>query len=163
MKGIRALTLPAVVALVVGNMVGTSMYTLPASLANAVGPLGLVSWLLTAAGYFFVALVYASLGSRYPKTGGRDVYARGACGEGAAFGEFAAFQTVWTYWFSAVIGNAAIVTGVVGYAVGLVPVLGKSAWAQFALAQALLWGLCALNVVGVRKSGWAQIAFVVMN
>jgi len=157
MKGIRALTLPAVVALVVGNMVGTSMYTLPASLANAVGPLGLVSWLLTAAGYLFVALVYASLGSRYPKTGGPYVYAR------EAFGEFAAFQTVWTYWFSAVIGNAAIVTGVVGYAVGLVPVLGKSAWAQFALAQALLWGLCALNVVGVRKSGWAQIAFVVMN
>ena len=157
MKGIRALTLPAVVALVVGNMVGTSMYTLPASLAHAVGPLGLVAWLLTAAGYLFVALVYASLGTRYPKTGGPYVYAR------EAFGEFAGFQTVWTYWFSAVIGNAAIVTGVVGYAVGLVPALGNSAWAQFALAQALLWGLCALNVVGVRKSGWAQITFVVLN
>ena len=43
---------------------------------------------------------------------GPYVYAR------EAFGDFAAFQTVWSYWFSAVIGNAAIVTGVVGYAVG---------------------------------------------
>jgi basic amino acid/polyamine antiporter, APA family len=157
MKGIRALTLPAVVALVVGNMVGTSMYTLPASLAHAVGPLGLVAWLLTAAGYLFVALVYASLGTRYPKTGGPYIYAR------EAFGEFTGFQTVWTYWFSAVIGNAAIVTGVVGYAVGLVPALGKSVWPQFALAQALIWGLCALNVMGVRTSGRAQIVFVVCN
>ncbi len=157
MKGIRALTLPAVVALVVGNMVGTSMYTLPASLAKTVGPLGLVAWLLTAAGYLFVALVYASLGTRYPKTGGPYVYVR------EAFGEFAGFQTVWTYWFSAVIGNAGIVTGVVAYAVGIVPALAHSVWAQFLLAQALLWGLCALNIVGVRQSGRAQILFVVCN
>jgi APA family basic amino acid/polyamine antiporter len=156
-RGVRALTLPAVVALVVGNMVGTSVYTLPASLASAVGPLGLFAWLLTAAGYLFVAIVYASLGTRYPKTGGPYVYAR------EAFGEFAGFLTVWTYWFSAVIGNAAIVTGVVGYAVGIVPALGQSVWAQFALAQGLLWALCALNVAGVRWSGRAQIAFVLCN
>ncbi|HEU4452960.1 MAG TPA: amino acid permease [Longimicrobium sp.] len=149
---VRGLTLLGTVALCVGNMVGTSVYTLPASLAEAVGPLGVLAWALTAAGYLFVALVYASLGTRYPLTGGPYVYAR------EAFGEFAGFQAVWAYWFSAVIGNAGIVTGVVGYAVGFSPRLEGSVLLQFLLAQALLWGLCLLNVVGVRQSARVQIA-----
>jgi basic amino acid/polyamine antiporter, APA family len=136
-------------------MVGTSIYTLPASLASTSGPLGLAAWGLTAAGYLFVAAVYASLGARYPRTGGPYVYAR------EAFGDFAGFQTVWAYWFSAVIGNAGIVTGVVGYAVGFSPAIAASPWLQFVLAQALLWGLCGLNVLGVRASSRLQIAVMV--
>jgi len=90
---VRGLTLVSTVALVVGNMVGTSVYTLPASLALGVGPIQIVSWTLAAAGYLFVALVYAS------------------------------------------IGNAGIVTGVVGYVTGFVPVLGSHAVYRFAIAQ----------------------------
>jgi APA family basic amino acid/polyamine antiporter len=149
---VRGLTLLATVALVVGNMVGTSVYTLPASLAAAVGPLGIGAWVLTAAGYLFVALVYASLGTRYPVTGGPYVFAR------EAFGEFAGFQSVWSYWISAVVGNAGIVTAVVGYAVGFSKPLAGSVILQFALAQALLWGLCLLNVIGVRQSARLQVA-----
>jgi APA family basic amino acid/polyamine antiporter len=157
MSLVRGVTLAGATALVVGNMVGTSIYTLPASLAKATGPLGVVAWAVTAFGYFFVALCYASLGTRYPKTGGPYVYAR------EAFGEYLGFQTVWAYWFSAVIGNAAIVTGVVGYAVGLSDRLAGSTLWQFLLAQALLWGLCLLNVLGVRKSARLQIAVVLLN
>jgi APA family basic amino acid/polyamine antiporter len=149
---VRGLTLLGTVALVVGNMVGTSVYTLPASLAQTTGPLGVAAWALTAAGYLFVALVYASLGTRYPLTGGPYVYAR------EAFGEFAGFQAVWAYWFSAVIGNAGIATGVVGYAVGFSPRLAESTLLQFLLAQALLWGLCLVNVLGVRQGARVQIA-----
>ena len=154
---VRGLSLLATVALVVGNMVGTSIYTLPASLAAATGPLGLVAWVLTAAGYLLVALVYASLGTRWPASGGPYVFAR------EAFGDFAGFQTVWAYWFSAVIGNAAIVTGVVGYAVGFSPALAASVPLQFALGQAILWGLCLLNVRGVRQSGRLQIGVMFLN
>ena len=154
---VRGITLLGTVALVVGNMVGTSIYTLPASLAETTGPLGVAAWGLTAFGYLFVALVYASLGARYPRTGGPYVFAR------EAFGEFAGFQTVWSYWFSAVIGNAAIVTGVVAYAVGFSRALSESVLAQFALAQGLLWGLCALNVRGVRASARLQIAVMFLN
>jgi len=154
---VRGVTLAGATALVVGNMVGTSIYTLPASLALRAGPLGLVAWVLTAAGYLFVALVYASLGTRYPRTGGPYVYAR------EAFGEHLGFQTVWSYWFSAVIGNAAIATGVVAYAVGLSPRLAASVPLQFALAQGLLWGLCAVNVRGVVGTTRLQIAVVVLT
>ena len=148
----RGLTLLGTVALVVGNMVGTSVYTLPASLAQTTGPLGVVAWGVTAFGYLFVALVYASLGTRWPVTGGPYVYAR------EAFGEFAGFQAVWAYWLSAVIGNAGIVTGVVGYAVGFNETLSGSVLLQFLLAQALVWGLCGLNVLGVRESARLQVA-----
>ena len=154
---VRGLTLLGTIALVVGNMVGTSVYTLPASLAQTVGPLGVVAWLVTAFGYLFVALVYASLGVRYPKTGGPYVFAR------EAFGEFAGFQTVWAYWFSAVIGNAAIVTGVVGYVVGFSETLGANVWLQFVLAQAFVWGLCLLNVLGIRQSARVQIGIMFLN
>ena len=154
---VRGLTLLGTVALVVGNMVGTSIYTLPASLAESTGPLGLVAWGLTAAGYLFVALVYASLGARYPRTGGPYVFAR------EAFGEFAGFQTVWSYWISAVIGNAAITTGVVAYAISFSPTLSRSVPLQFALAQGLLWGLCLLNVIGVRQSARLQITIMFAN
>ena len=75
---VRGLTLLGTVALCVGNMVGTSVYTLPALLAVETGPLGILAWVVTAAGYLFVALVYASLGTRYPETGGPYVFAREA-------------------------------------------------------------------------------------
>ncbi len=153
----RDLGLAGAVALCVGNMVGTSIYTLPASLARTAGPLGILAWVLTAFGYLFVALVYASLGRRYPRTGGPYVFVR------EAFGELPAFQTMWSYWVSAVIGNAAIATSVVGYATGLSETLRLSTPLQFALGQGLLWGLCALNVAGVRATAGLQLAVVAMN
>src|SRR5687768_15498986 len=143
---VRGLSLLGAVALVVGNMVGTSMYTLPASLAAEVGPLGIVAWVLTAIGYFGVAVVYADLGRRYPRTGGPYVFAR------EAFGDFAGFISVWLYWISLLIGNAGIATGVVAYAQGFFPILGESPIVRFGVAQLLLWSLCALNIVGVRHS-----------
>jgi len=154
---IRGLTLLGTVALVVGNMVGTSIYTLPASLADVAGPFGLVAWLFTATGYLFVALVYARLGTRYPRTGGPYVFAR------AAFGDFAGFITVWSYWVSTVVGNAAIVTGAVGYLVGFFPALEQNAAGRFALAQALIWGLCILNVRGIRQSARVQTTVMFLN
>ena len=154
---VRGLTLLGTVALVVGNMVGTSIYTLPAALATATGPFGLVAWVFTAVGYFFVALVYARLGTRFPRTGGPYVFAR------AAFGDFAGFVTVWSYWVSTVVGNAAIVTGAVGYLVGFFPGLEGSSLRRFMLAQGLIWGLCVLNVLGIRGSARVQTTVMFLN
>jgi basic amino acid/polyamine antiporter, APA family len=138
-------------------MVGTSIWTLPASMADAAGPLALAAWGVTAVGYFFIARTYARLGQRWPKTGGPYVYVR------EAFGDFAAFQTVWSYWLSATIGNTAIVTAVVGYATGFSDALRASTMQQFVLAQVLLWALCALNTVGVAYSARLQITLMVVT
>ena len=157
MTFVRGVTLVGAVALVVGNMVGTSIYTLPASLAQAVGPLGIVAWLLTALGYFGVALVYANLGARYPRTGGPYVFAR------EAFGDFAGFLSVWLYWISALIGNAGIVTGIIAYAEGFLPVLSANPLLRFAVAQLLLWTFCGINILGVKHSSRLQIAIMTVN
>lgn len=144
-------------ALVVVNMVGSSIYTLPASIAKNVGPLGIVAWGLTALGYLFLALVYARLGTRFPRTGGPYEYAR------VAFGDLAGFVVVWTYWLSATIGNAAIVQSVVGYAPDLWPALAGNRVAQFGLAVALVWILCAINVLGVRFGVRLQVAILFLG
>lgn len=154
---VRGITLLGAVALVVGNMVGTSVYTLPANLAQKVGPLGILAWVLTAAGYLFVALVYARLGTRLPRTGGPYVFAE------EAFGGFAGFLIVWSYWLSATIGNAAIAFGVVGYLTGFSTTLATSSIGQFAVAQVLLWGFCAVNVLGIRHGARVQIAVLFLN
>jgi basic amino acid/polyamine antiporter, APA family len=154
---VPAVSLLGAVALVVGNMVGTSMYTLPASLAQAIGPLGIGAWILTAIGYFGVALVYANLGARYPRTGGPYVFAR------EAFGDFAGFLSVWLYWFSAVIGNAGIVTGVIAYAEGFLPALSAHPLLRFGVAQLLLWTFCGINILGVKHSSRIQIAIMAIN
>jgi APA family basic amino acid/polyamine antiporter len=151
---IRRLTLLGVIALAVGNMVGTSIWTLPATMAQVAGPLALAAWAVTAVGYFFVARTYSRLGARWPKTGGPYIYVR------EAFGDFAGFQTVWSYWLSATIGNAAIVTAVIGYATGFSDALRDSPLQQFALAQTLLWGFCLLNTIGVQHSARLQITLM---
>lgn len=154
---VRDLTLFGTVALVAGNMLGTSLYTLPASVASVAGPIGIVSWVITAAGFLLLALLYAQLGPRYPRTGGPYVFAR------EAFGEYAGFQTVWMYWLSAVVGNAAIVTGAVGYAVTFSPTLAESRLLQFVLAQGVLWILCAVNILGVKQSARVQKSIILIN
>lgn len=154
---VRGLGLLGAVALVVGNMVGTSIYTLPAALAKTTGPLGIVAWVVTAAGYLLVALIYARLGTRYPRSGGPYVYAR------EAFGDFAGFQTVWVYWVGTLIGNAAIVTGAIGYAAGFSPTLAASPLLEFCLAQGVLWLLCAVNVLGVKNGARVQITIMFLN
>jgi len=154
---VRDLTLFGTVALVAGNMLGTSLYTLPASVASVAGPIGIVSWVITAAGFLLLALLYAQLGPRYPRTGGPYVFAR------EAFGEYAGFQTVWMYWLSAVVGNAAIVTGAVGYAVTFSPTLAESRLLQFVLAQSVFWILCAVNILGVKQSARVQKSIILIN
>jgi APA family basic amino acid/polyamine antiporter len=154
---VRDLTLFGTVALVAGNMLGTSLYTLPASVASVAGPIGIVSWVITAAGFLLLALLYAQLGPRYPRTGGPYVFAR------EAFGEYAGFQTVWMYWLSAVVGNAAIVTGAVGYAVTFSPALAESRLLQFVLAQGVLWILCGVNILGVKQSARVQKSIILIN
>ena len=113
----RSLGLWMATALVIGNMVGSGVFGLPASLAS-VGPISLLAWVFTGAGAMLLALVFANLGRAYPQTGGPYAYAR------RAFGDFAGFWTAWGYWIAAWAGNAAIAVIFVSYATVFWPGLG---------------------------------------
>lgn len=154
---VRGLSLGALVALVVGNQLGTSLYTLPAAVAAAAGPLGVVAWLIAAAGFYLIAETFAELGVRFPRTGGPYVFAA------EALGRFAGFETAWCYWLATWIGNVAIATGVVAYLGYFFPSLDQSDTRRFVVAQGLLWGAAWLNVRGVRESGRVQQALLVLN
>src|SRR3954447_23446552 len=91
----RSIGLWMATALVVGNMIGSGVFLLPASLASTAGPISLLGWIFTGAGAMLLALVFAGLGRALPRTGGPYAYAR------RALGDFIGFQTAWGYWIAA--------------------------------------------------------------
>jgi APA family basic amino acid/polyamine antiporter len=156
----RELGLPSATALVVGNMIGSGIFLLPASLAAvalATGSGSLLAWALTGIGAMLLAAVFATLGRAYPKTGGPYAYAR------RAFGDFAGFQTAWGYWIAAWAGNAAIAIAFTGYLTVFWPSLADSNVAMAAVTIGLVWLLTLVNVIGVRESGVVQLVTTVLK
>ena len=147
-------------ALVIGNMIGSGVFLLPASLA-AYGGISIVAWLFTAAGAFLLALVFARLGRANPRTGGPYAYTR------HAFGDFVGFQTAWAYWIAAWVGNAAIAVAFVGYVGHFFDVFSDTTTgaklAQVALAAGAIWVLTWVNIRGVRQAGSVQAVTTILK
>jgi len=102
-------------ALVTGNMIGSGIFLLPASLAGY-GGISLYGWGFSTAGALMVALVFAGLSRQVRGSGGPYAYTR------AAFGDLPAFLVGWGYWVSMVAGNAAIAIALVGLLFIAVPI-----------------------------------------
>ncbi|MCU0622778.1 MAG: APC family permease [Gemmatimonadaceae bacterium] len=153
----RGLTLATAAALAVGNQLGTSLYNLPASLAQLVGPAALLSWGLTALGFWALAELFARLGERIPATGGPAAFVREAMGPGWGF------VTAWSFWGSVAIGNAGIALGTVAYIGQFVPGLDASAPLRALTAIALLWACVWLNIRGVREAGRVTLWLVALQ
>jgi APA family basic amino acid/polyamine antiporter len=143
-------------ALVAGNIIGSGIYVIPASLADAAGPLSLLAWPVVAAAYLALNAVYADLAEAYPIQGGLQVYVA------TAIGPLAGLVAMTLYWISCVVGNAAFMTAFVGYAAVFFPVFGGGL-AAFALAQALLWTLTFINVLGVKAGATVQTVATILK
>lgn len=138
-------------ALVAGNMMGSGIFMLPATLADKSGPAAtMLAWIVTGLGSIFLALSFAKLGTKVPKTGGPYEYSK------LAFGDFMGFMNAWLYWNGSWIGNAAVVIAVSSYAGKLIPAIGNSQLGSFLFASAVLWIFTIVNVFGVRKAGKIQ-------
>lgn len=143
-------------ALVVGNIVGSGVYLLPASLA----PYGLNSilgWAITAGGAVTLAVVFARLAKMFPRAGGPYVYAR------IAFGDCPGFLMAWGYWMGAWIGNAAIAIATVAYLAELLPWIKHTTGAPALASCAMIWFLTYLNWRGTRQMGVMQIVTTVLK
>ena len=117
--GTRSFGIWTCTALVVGNMIGSGIYLLPAALA----PFGwnaILGWLMTIGGALAIAHVFARLANALPRAGGPYAYTE------AAFGPAVGFATAWSYWLSAVVGNAAIAAGSISYLSALFPAIGTT-------------------------------------
>lgn len=143
-------------ALVIGNMVGSGIFLLPASLAPY-GSYSLIGWLITATGALLLARVFSRLAKRMPKAGGPYAYTR------IGFGDFPGFLMAWGYWISCWCTNAAIAVAFVSYLSLIFPVLSSSPIIGAALALSTLWGLTFVNILGVRKAGNVQVVTTILK
>src|SRR5476649_2166546 len=117
------------IALVVGNMIGAGIYTLPAAIAPY-GGMAIFAWIFTALGALLLALMFANLSRTLIKTGGPYAYCR------AGFGDFIGFIVAYNYWIAIWVGNAAVSVALAGYLGIFFPSLNEHAlsydpWVSF--------------------------------
>lgn len=152
----RQIGLGIATTLVLGNMIGSGVFLLPASLAPY-GGYSLVGWVISAIGALLLAGVFYRLAQRAPRAGGPYAYSR------EAFGDCVGFLVAWVYWIALVGGNATIAVAFASYLSTLIPVLGTNPFHGALTAMAAVWTLVAVNIAGIRNAGGVQVATTVLK
>ncbi|KLU16710.1 MULTISPECIES: arginine/agmatine antiporter [Xenorhabdus] len=129
-----------VTLMVAGNIMGSGVFLLPASLAST-GGIAILGWLVTIIGAVGLSIVYAKISSLDDSPGGSYAYAR------RAFGPFLGYQTNILYWLACWIGNIAMVVIGVGYLSYFFPVL-KDPIILTLSCTVILWIFVILNIIG---------------
>lgn len=143
-------------ALVVGNMIGSGIFLLPANLA----PYGLnavAGWIVTIAGSMCLAAVFAALARSQPEAAGPYDYVR------TALGEPPAFFVMWSYWISTWVTNAALSIAAVSYLSSLAPEAFAAPGAAATVAVAFVILFAAIACTGARTSGGVQIVTSILK
>lgn len=143
-------------SLVVGNMIASGVFLLPASLA-VYGGISIFGWLFTATGAMILAYIFASLSRVVPGTGGPYIYTR------VGFGDLPGFLVAWGYWLSILAGNAAIAVAFVGYAGVFWPPLSSVPLLSAIGSITAIWVLTWVNSRGVREAGLVQLVTTLLK
>ncbi|EZI29215.1 TPA: arginine-ornithine antiporter [Pseudomonas aeruginosa] len=147
----QKLRLGALIALVVGSMVGGGIFSLPQNIAaSASAGATLIGWLITGVGMLTLAFVFQTLANRKPDlNGGVYAYAK------AGFGDYMGFSSAWGYWISAWIGNVSymvLLFSTLGY---FFPVFGEgNTLPAIICASIVLWLLHFLVLRGIREAAF---------
>jgi APA family basic amino acid/polyamine antiporter len=175
---IRGLGPWAAAAIVVGTIIGTGIFIVPANMAQAVGTVGMVmlAWVIGGTLSLFGALSAAELGAAIPEAGGTYAYMNRAYGPvwGYLFG--------WTY---SIIGAptsiATLASGLLVFASFLFPIIATPlhvfhysipflhapvlftfTWAQ-PLAVVAIALVTLVNYFGVRLGGRVQVVLTIIK
>lgn len=144
-------------SLVIGNMIASGLFMLPATL-GIYGGISLIGWIISGAGAICLALVYSWLSKLHPlATGGPYAYTR----EG--MGHFAAFLVAWGYWISVWCTNAAISVAFVSYLTAFIPALGNNPILSVGTGLAAIWFLTWINTKGIREAGIVQVITTILK
>ncbi len=136
--------------LVVGNMIASGVFLLPATLA-AYGGIGLLGWIGSSAGAIVLALLFSKLSKRIPNAlGGPYAYTR------AGLGDFGAYLVAWGYWISIWCTNAAIAVAFVSYLTVFFEVLKTNSFLALGTGLSAIWLLTWVNTRGIKEVGWVQ-------
>jgi APA family basic amino acid/polyamine antiporter len=144
-------------ALVVGNMVGSGVFLLPATLA-AYGGISLLGWIGSSVGAIFLALLFSHLSKIITNSvGGPYAYTR------VGLGDFAAYLVAWGYWFSIWCTNAAIAVTFVSYLTVFFPILAVNKYISVLTGISAVWLLTWVNVQGVKEAGRVQLVTTILK
>lgn len=153
----RSLGLPSATALVIGSIIGTGVFTMPAVMAGA-GTSSIITLSVVALGALLLGVLFGQLTKRVPSTdGGLYAYTR------HEFGDFAGYLTAWCYWITCWAGNAAIVSSWVFYVEDLFGIQNAGGWTHWGIALVGLWLPAAINLVGVKQMAIVQNITVVLK
>lgn len=147
----RTLNLKDLVLLVIGAVIGSGIFIVPATVLRqtdgALGP-ALLVWLVAGILSLLGALTYGELGASKPEAGGLYVYIRDA------FGPLPAFLYGWSSFF--VITTGATATLAVAFASYLGQLVPVSPLVAKVVAIAVILVITAVNVRGTRQSASVQ-------
>jgi basic amino acid/polyamine antiporter, APA family len=134
-------------AMVVGYMIGSAIFLLPATLAPF-GRNALIGWCITIGGTMCLALALSRLAARNP--GGPQAYME------QAFGPNAAFYMMWMYWISVITSTAGIAVAFGGALSAALPgLLNIGLVAPLSIGAILV--VTAINLRGVHSAGEFQV------
>jgi amino acid transporter len=134
-------------AIGVNQVIGTSVFLMPAQIAALVGGWGPLAVLAGGLATLAVGLCFAEAGSRFEGTGGPYLYTR------AAFGRFASFEVGWLAWFTRCSSQAAVTAGLT-LAVGRYAPALAVGWGRASLVAAVTLLFGAVTWQGIRQSAW---------
>ena len=144
-------------SLVVGNMIGSGIFVLPATLAKY-GSISLLGWLFTAAGALVLAKIFSNLSKiLVNKSGGPYVFAK----EG--FGDFIGFLVAWGYWISCWVVNAGIAVAIISALTIFFPVLETNSLLAVIIGLGFIWFFTWINIKGVKTSGKFQVVTTILK
>jgi APA family basic amino acid/polyamine antiporter len=154
-------------SIVVGVVIGSGIFLVPAEMMQAAGSARLVylAWIVGGIFSFFGAVTYAQLGAMKPQSGGEYVYIRDA------YGPLAGFLTGWTWTVVVKPSSLAAIS------MGIVRVIANFPSLSFLSARVgnipLTWGqlvamgfvifVSLVNYIGVRRAGNFQLAFTILK
>ncbi|MGF7148778.1 APA family basic amino acid/polyamine antiporter [Sphingomonas zeicaulis] len=155
-QGERSLSLALCIALVMGNMIGSGVFLLPAALApygwNAVA-----GWALTIAGAIALAYTLAQLTVARPEADGPTGFVE------IAFGKVPSFLIGWSYWVSIWTANVTLAVAAVSYLSAFAPEIGRTPYLPALLAITLVWAVTLINLGGARSAGLFQLGTTILK
>lgn len=158
----RVLGLAAAMSCVVGSVIGSGIFIVPARIAKNVPYLGGIALVWVVGGLFSMAgsLTLAELSAMIPRAGGPYVYLK------EAFGRLPAFLFGWSEFLVIRAGSVAtLAAGFAVYFARLVPApfgMSPQIWAM-SIALAAMGTVAAINVIGTRVGGGVQVAGTVVK
>lgn len=147
----RILRLPDLVLLIIGAVIGSGIFLVPAAVLRQVGgrlDLAILVWVAGGVLSLLGALTYGELSAQNPRAGGLYIYVRDC------FGPFPAFLYGWTLFF--VLCSGSVATLAVAFSTYLGQLVGLTGLTARLVSIGMIVVVAAVNIRGTRQSANLQ-------